>query len=57
MSKASYKKLIKEVDKLLDILRSGWMESKDIKEKEKYQERLNGALDERIRLMKLRDKK
>jgi len=49
-----YEKLIANFDRTLGILREQWMEAKG-KDVAKYAERLNAALDERLRLMKLRD--
>jgi hypothetical protein len=49
-------KTIAEMDAvLLHSLRKSWLEAKDPKEKEKYMKKLDSALDERLRLMKLRD--
>ena len=49
-----YKRLIGEVDKTLSMLREGWMSALD-HERAKWRERLDAMLDERLRLMKLRD--
>ena len=54
--KKEYETLIAEHDKTLSYLRSEWLESLT-KEKDKWLTKINAALDERIRLMKLRDKK
>lgn len=48
--------LIAELDKSIDMLRTWWGEAKpDSKEKDSYRQRIDQMLDERIRLMKLRD--
>lgn len=49
-----YEKLIAEHDRTLSMLRKQWMEA-DPKDKPKYMERINAALDERLRLLALRD--
>lgn len=54
-TKADYIKLISEVDKLLSILRGFWMDARSNDDKRKYHDRLNQSLEERSRLMKLRD--
>ena len=54
--KKEYETLIAEHDKTLSYLRSEWLESLT-KDKDKWLTKINAALDERIRLMKLRDKK
>lgn len=53
--KSEYLKLIAEFDKTLSIVRSLWMDAKAPDEKNKCRVRLDELLDERIRLMKLRD--
>lgn len=50
-----YVKLIKELDKVLDLTRTLWMQARDPKEKAGYLAKLNGQLDERWRLMAARD--
>jgi hypothetical protein len=50
-----YKHLIAEYDKTLQLLRKEWIDAA-LKDKEKWTERIDCALDERSRLMKLRDK-
>ena len=50
-----YIHLIIEHDKTLSMLRGLWMESRP-PETAKYMDRINAALDERGRLMLLRDK-
>lgn len=47
--------LITELDKLLDMVRVLWIESRDDFERRKNGKRLDELLDERLRLMKLRD--
>lgn len=54
--KNEYKKLIAEHDKTLSYLRSEWVEPL-LKDKPKWKEKIDAALDERLRLMKLRDEK
>jgi hypothetical protein len=49
-----YTKLIAEFDKTLKMLRKQWIEAK-IADKPGWMERINSALDERLRLMELRD--
>lgn len=49
-----YAKLIAEHDRTLSMLRKQWMEA-ETKDQPKYMERINAALDERLRLMALRD--
>lgn len=46
---------IAELDKTLGMLRDGWMTSKD-EHRDAWMKRLNQMLDERLRLMKLRDR-
>ena len=52
--KHEYEKLIAEHDRTLSMLRKQWMEAEP-KDQTKYMERINAALDERLRLMRLRD--
>lgn len=52
--KHEYAKLIAEHDRTLSMLRKQWMEAES-KDQPKYMERINAALDERLRLMALRD--
>jgi hypothetical protein len=52
--KHEYEKLIAEHDRTLSMLRKQWMEA-DPKDQLKYMERINAALDERLRLIALRD--
>jgi len=49
-----YANYIKEVDLTLAMLREGWMKAK-VDEKSRWLDRINSMLDERNRLMKLRD--
>lgn len=49
-----YQKLISEHDRTLSMLGKQWMEVEP-KDKPKYMERINSMLDERLRLMDLRD--
>ena len=48
--------LISECDKNLSLLREAWMEAKPDK-KSRWLDLINQALDERIRLMAMRDSK
>jgi hypothetical protein len=54
--KSEYLKLIAECDKNLSLLRESWMES-SVKKKSRWMGLINQALDERFRLMTLRDGK
>ena len=54
--KSEYVTLIAEHDKTISYLRSEWLDSLT-KDKDKWLEKINAALDERLRLMALRDKK
>lgn len=56
MSKESYTNLIVELDRVLSTLRGFWLEASGDTDKEKWRKRLDDSLDERLRLMKLRDK-
>lgn len=47
--------LIAKVDEGLTIIREAWLES-TAEQKQKWQNRIEAALDERIVLMKIRDK-
>ena len=49
-----YQRHIAELDKTLSMLRERWMESK-LADKSKWMDRINSMLDERLRLMSLRD--
>jgi hypothetical protein len=46
---------IKKVDEKLSILRESWLDSKPEK-KPTWMSKINAALDERLKLMKIRDK-
>lgn len=50
-----YIALIAELDKTISMVRSFWIEARDEGEKRKNMLRLDQLLDERFRLMKLRD--
>lgn len=52
--KEEYKRMIAEMDKTLSMLRESWMAAV-MEEKPRWLDRLNAMLDERFRLMKLRD--
>jgi len=52
--KEEYIKLISEHDKLLSTLRKNWTEAKGV-DKTNWMNKINSSLDERIRLMGLRD--
>ncbi len=47
--------LIAELDKMLSMMRGVWIEARDDGERTKSMERINGMLDERMRLMRMRD--
>lgn len=51
----SYIKLIKELDSVLGMVRSLWMDATTVTEKARWMTRLNELLDERLRLMAERD--
>lgn len=48
-------KTIEAVDEVLGMLREKWMKEKDEKNKDKTMKKIDSVLDERGRLMKLRD--
>ena len=50
-----YEQLICDHDKTLTLLRRQWLEASNPADRQQYYERINAALDERSRLMKLRD--
>jgi hypothetical protein len=50
-----YVKLIEELDKTLSMARGCWMDARSNEDKTKWYKRLNELLEERSRLMKLRD--
>lgn len=52
--KDEYIRLIADQDKSLSTLREFWMESRD-GDKAKWRTRIDAALDERLRLMNIRD--
>ena len=52
--KTEYQTLINEFDKTLKLLSRKFFEA-NLKDKKDWLERINSALDERLRLMKLRD--
>lgn len=52
--KAEYERLIANHDQTLAMLRQNWMEATP-DHKEDWMHRINGALDERLRLMGIRD--
>ena len=55
---ADYVMLIREHDKTLSMLRENMMETEeDSKERTKWVDRINGALDHRLELMRLRDER
>jgi hypothetical protein len=47
--------VIEAVDEVLSLLREKWMNEKDDKKKVKLSKKIDSVLDERLRLMKLRD--
>lgn len=53
--KQHYIKLIEELDKTLSLVRSYWISGRDEFEKGKWMKRINELLDERLKLMNLRD--
>ena len=50
-----YVKLIEELDKTLSMTRTFWMDARSNDDKKKWYKRLDELLEERLRLMKLRD--
>ena len=52
--KSEYLRLITECDKNLSLLRESWLEAK-VEKKGRWLELINQSLDERLRLMALRD--
>lgn len=54
--KEEYQQIIEEYDKTLSMLREEWMSEKDKSKALVWIEKINQFLDERLRLMKLRDK-
>jgi len=55
--KNEYVKLIIELDRVLAMLRELWMNSFDEIDRAKWRDRISHSLDERLRLMKLRDER
>jgi len=53
--KTEYEKLIATMDKTLSLIRKQWEKAPAGKEKEEYMSRINESLEERFRLMGLRD--
>ena len=49
-----YENLLKQLDSILCLMRDEWLEA-GIKNKNKWEQKIDKALDERLRLMKLRD--
>jgi hypothetical protein len=47
--------VIEAVDEVLGLLREKWMNEKDDKKKVELSKKIDSVLDERLRLMKLRD--
>jgi hypothetical protein len=52
--KDEYIRLIAELDKTISMLREGWMTCEP-SDRQKWMDKINSMLDERMRLMKLRD--
>lgn len=52
--KSEYERLIEALDKNLTLLRASWLEDGS-REESKWKRRIDEALDERLRLMALRD--
>lgn len=52
--KQEYEKLIAEQDRVLSMLRDGWLKAPE-KDQAQWLGRIDAMLDERLRLMKLRD--
>ncbi len=52
---ASYVKLIADLDGVLSLTRTLWMQARDPKEKRDYLAKLNGLLDQRLTMMAARD--
>lgn len=50
-----YIKLIEELDKTLSMARGCWIDARSTDDKRKWYKRLDELLEERSRLMKLRD--
>ncbi len=54
-TEAKARGLIMEIDRVMATLRSLWMNARSSTEKEKWRSRIDQALDERLRLMRIRD--
>lgn len=55
MKKKQRNAVIEAVDEVLGLLREKWMNEKDDKKKVELFKKIESVLDERLRLMKLRD--
>jgi hypothetical protein len=55
MKKKTQPEVIQAVDEVLSLLREKWMGEKDDKKKAELFKKIDSVLDERLRLMKLRD--
>lgn len=55
MKKKQQHAVIEAVDEVLGLLREKWMNEKDDKKKVELFKKIESVLDERLRLMKLRD--
>jgi LPS O-antigen subunit length determinant protein (WzzB/FepE family) len=52
--KEEYKKMVKEFDKsVLSLLRKQWLDEKNISKKREIMNKIDNALDERLRLMSI----
>ena len=54
MSKVNWKEELEKIDDTLSTLREAWIDSKEEK-KPMWMSKINKALDERIKIMKIRD--
>ncbi len=52
--KAEYENLIRQLDSLLGLMRTEYLEA-GFKNKKKWERKIDNALDERLRLMNIRD--
>ena len=52
-----YVKLIEELDKTISLARSSWMDARSTDDTRKWHKRIDELLEERMRLMRLRDEK
>jgi hypothetical protein len=50
-----YIKLIEELDKTISMTRTFWMDARTNEDKKKWHKRIDELLEERMRLMNLRD--